>query len=67
MSINIEKKLLPGFTKRYNVSKLVHYEVADDPSIAISREKQIKAGSRQDKMDLINSTNPDWEDLYDQL
>ncbi len=61
------EKLLPGFTKRYNVSKLVHYEVSDDPSVAISREKQIKAGSRQDKIDLINNSNPEWKDLYESL
>ncbi len=61
------EKLLPGFTKRYNVSKLVHYEVSDDPSVAISREKQIKAGSRQDKIDVINNSNPEWKDLYESL
>ncbi len=61
------EKLLPGFTKRYNVSKLVHYEVSDDPSVAISREKQIKAGARQDKIDLINNSNPEWKDLYESL
>ena len=62
-----KEKLLPGFTTRYNVSKLVHYEVADDPSVAIAREKQIKAGSRQDKIDLINGSNPEWKDLYESL
>jgi len=61
------EKLLPGFTKRYNVSKLVHYEVMEDPSSAITREKQIKAGSRQDKIDLINKSNPEWKDLYESL
>jgi len=61
------EKLLPGFTNRYNVSKLVYYEVAHDPSSAIAREKQIKAGSRQKKIDLINGLNPEWRDLYDEL
>jgi len=61
------EKLIPGFTKRYNVSKLVHYEVMEDPSSAITREKQIKAGSRQDKIDLINKGNPEWKDLYESL
>jgi putative endonuclease len=60
-------KLVPGFTSRYNVSKLVYYEVADNPEAAIVREKQIKAGSRTKKMDLINSMNPQWQDLYETL
>ena len=61
------EKLLPGFAKRYNVSKLVYYEAGYDPSGAIVREKQLKAGSRQKKIDLINGLNPDWRDLYDEL
>jgi len=61
------EKLLPGFTSRYNVFKLVYYEAGEDASGAITREKQIKAGSRQKKVDLINGTNPEWQDLYDQL
>ena len=48
-----------SFTKRYNITKLVYFEVGDDINTAISREKQIKAGSRQKKVDLINSINPD--------
>lgn len=52
------------FTKKYNVNKLVYYEAGDDVSIVIMREKQIKAGSRQKKIDLINSINPEWKDLY---
>ena len=43
------EKLLPGFTSRYNVSKLVYYECTEDPSSAIAREKQIKAGSRSSR------------------
>lgn len=54
-----------GFTKRYNVTKLVYYECGDDASTAIYREKQIKAGSRQKKIDLVNSMNPEWKDLYE--
>ena len=61
------EKLAPGFTNRYNVSKLVYYEVGRDISGVISREKQIKAGSRQKKIDLINRFNPEWCDLYDEL
>lgn len=51
------------FTKKYNVNKLVYYEFGDDINVAITREKQIKAGSRQKKIDLINSINPQWNDL----
>ena len=58
-------KLLPGFTDRYNVHKLVYYETAHDASGA--REKQIKAGSRRKKIELINRLNPEWRDLYDEL
>ncbi len=54
-----------AFTKRYNVHELVYYETGDDIKLAIAREKQIKAGSRQDKIDLINSLNPEWQDLSD--
>ena len=51
------------FTKKYNVDQLVYYECGDDINVAIVREKQIKAGSRQDKINLINSINPEWKDL----
>jgi putative endonuclease len=61
------EKLLPGFTNRYNVSKLVYYEVANDATGAIAREKQIKAGSRQKKLDLINRLNPESRDLHEEL
>jgi len=54
-----------GFTKRYNLTKLVYYECGDDVNMAIFREKQIKAGSRQKKLDLINSMNPEWKDLFE--
>jgi len=62
-----KQKIANGFTKKYNITKLVYYEVYKDPISAISREKQIKAGSRQKKIDLISSTNKDWLDLYDEL
>ena len=58
---------IPGFTKKYNTHKLVYFEVFGDAYSAITREKQIKAGSRQKKMDLIHSMNPTWMDLYDEL
>jgi putative endonuclease len=55
------------FARKYNADKLVYYEVGDDVNIAIAREKQIKGGSRQKKMDLVNSINPEWIDLYEEL
>ena len=60
-------KLADGFTSRYNIVKLVYYEVFEDIENAILREKQIKAGSRQKKVRLIDSTNREWHDLYDAL
>jgi putative endonuclease len=56
-------RLADGFTKRYNVDKLVYYETTEDVESAISREKQLKAGSRQKKIDLINRDNPEWNEL----
>jgi putative endonuclease len=56
-------KIGSAFTKKYNVDQLVYFECGDDVGAAIFREKQIKAGSRQDKIDLINSINPEWKDL----
>ena len=60
------EKLLPGFSNRYNVTKLVYYEVANDAAGAVVREKQIKGGSRQKKIDLINRLNSEWRDLYNE-
>ncbi len=54
------------FTKKYNVKKLVFFECGDDINAAITREKQIKAGSRKKKIELINSINPEWKDLYEE-
>jgi putative endonuclease len=54
------------FTGRYRVNKLVFFEVTDDINAAIYREKQIKAGSRQKKIDLIESVNPEWMDLFEE-
>jgi putative endonuclease len=56
-----------SFTAKYKVTKLVHAEVFGDIRDAIAREKQIKAGSRQDKINLINEENPEWEDLGEYL
>jgi putative endonuclease len=52
-----------GFTKKYRLHKLVFYESTSDVNEAILREKQLKAGSRKRKIDLINSINPGWNDL----
>ena len=60
-----KEKLVKGFTKKYNITKLVYCEVFDRIEDAIMREKQIKGGSRQKKIDLINSMNKDWRDLYE--
>lgn len=62
-----KEKLIEGFTKRYNIVKLVYYEVFDDMENAILREKQMKAGSRQKKVDLVESMNREWRDLYEGL
>jgi len=59
-----KEKIIEGFTKKYNVNKLVYYEIFNDARNAIIREKQIKAGSRKKKLDLINNMNPEWKDLY---
>lgn len=52
-----------GFTGRYNVKKLIYVEGTEDMDQALFREKQIKSWSRKKKIDLINSTNPEWKDL----
>ena len=62
-----QAKLANGFTKRYNVSELVYYEIFDDPENAIAREKQIKAGPRRKKVALVNGLNREWADLYEGL
>jgi putative endonuclease len=56
-----------GFTSRYNVDKLVYYEIYEDVYEAISREKQLKSGSRRKKVDLVNNFNKQWEDLCNKL
>lgn len=62
-----KNKQTPGFSSRYNLDKLVYYEVFESVTEAIKREKQIKAGSRKDKLNLIKTTNPEFEDLYHKL
>ncbi|MEK7147109.1 MAG: GIY-YIG nuclease family protein [Patescibacteria group bacterium] len=62
-----KEKNIQGFTKKYNIVKLVYYEIFNNPYDAISREKQIKAGSRKKKDGLIDKMNPQWKDLYEEL
>ena len=62
-----KQKIALGFTAKYNINKLVYYEIFADSYNAISREKQIKGGSRQKKLDLINGFNAEWKDLFDEL
>lgn len=60
-----KEKLIKGFTSKYNINKLVYFEETNNIEAAIKREKQIKAGSRQKKIDLINSMNHGWKDLLE--
>jgi putative endonuclease len=62
-----KEKLVEGFTKKYHVDMLIYYEVCEDIMSAISREKKIKAGSQQKKIELVNSMNSEWRDLYEEL
>ena len=62
-----KNKFVDGFSKKYNLIKLVYFEQTNDVDSAIEREKKIKKWSRIKKINLIESINPDWTDLYDQL
>lgn len=62
-----KEKIAKGFTEKYNINKLVYFEIYNDPENAIVREKQIKAGSRDRKIELIRKINPEWKDLYSEL
>ena len=62
-----KEKFVNSFTKKYNITKLVYYEYTENVMSAIEREKQIKAGSRKKKIELIESMNPTWRDLYEDL
>ena len=62
-----KNKLVEGFTNKYNVDKLVYYEVFEDPENAIKREKRLKKYNRKWKLDLIEQNNPDWKDLYREI
>ena len=62
-----KNEMLDGFTKRYKLKKLIYFEEYPDPKEAIAREKQLKNWHRQWKINLIKSTNPDFEDLYEKI
>lgn len=62
-----KNKMVGGFTKKYNVNKLVYYEVHLNAESAIVREKQMKKWQRAWKIQLIEEKNPDWKDLYDDI
>jgi putative endonuclease len=62
-----KEKLTPGFTSRYDVRRLVWFEVYDDPTNAIEREKEIKKWRRSWKIALIEKDNPEWKDLYPEI
>ena len=59
--------LIAGFTRRYGIKTLVHYERHEGPSAAIQREKNVKHWPREWKVDLIVAGNPEWRDLYDEI
>ncbi|MFC1502424.1 GIY-YIG nuclease family protein [bacterium] len=70
MTSNLEKrlyehknKLVKGFTEKYNVHKLVYFEHTNDPMAAIEREKEIKKWRREKKNKLVETINPEWNDL----
>jgi len=58
-----KQKAVYGFTRRYNLTSLVYYEIHEDMTAAIAREKQIKGWTRAKKIELIESVNPEWRDL----
>ena len=59
-----KNKVVKGFTKKYNINKLVYYEIFENIEQAIKREKQIKTGSRQKKINLIKTINSEFKDLF---
>jgi putative endonuclease len=60
-------KAVPGFTSRYNITRLVWFEIHEDPISAISREKELNKWKRGWKVQLIEAQNPDWDDLYESI
>ncbi|HBO16881.1 MAG TPA: endonuclease [Candidatus Moranbacteria bacterium] len=62
-----KEKIVEGFTKKYNIDKLVYFEQTEDVQSALRREKQLKKWNRDWKLRLIEEKNPQWKDLYDEL
>ena len=62
-----KNKVIKGFSEKYNLTKLVYFELYEDMTQAITREKQLKAGARSTKTGLIESLNPNWEDLFQDI
>ncbi len=62
-----KNEVVEGFSKRYKLHKLVYYEITNSIEAAINREKYIKGKSREYKLQLIESINKDWNDLYDTI
>ena len=62
-----KSKIIAGFTKKYNVNKFVYYEIFENTDEAIKREKQIKSGSRKNKIKLIENANSYWNDLAEKF
>ena len=58
---------VPGFTRKYNVNRLVYFEQHETPEDAIAREKALKHWPRAKKIQLVEADNPDWHDLYDEI
>ena len=62
-----KKSITPGFTHKYKINKLVYFETTNSIDSAITREKQLKGGSRNKKIELVESINPNWQDLFLEL
>ena len=62
-----KSKLIKGFTEKYNINKLVYFDLTEDVNSAISREQQIKGWTRKKKNELIESMNPKWKNLSDEF
>lgn len=62
-----KQKIIHGFTEKYNLNKLVYYEIFEDAINAIEKEKKLKKAYRKEKIKMINAFNPEWVDLYDSI
>ncbi|WP_315807096.1 MULTISPECIES: GIY-YIG nuclease family protein [unclassified Bradyrhizobium] len=62
-----QQKAVPGFTSRYNITRLVWFEIYEDPISTIAREKELKKWKRDWKVKLIEAGNPEWKDLYETI